>query len=244
MWVSPRYLAGGGLARLDEVIQPLVRRFGWPIKRDRTAHTFTLSSPDRSMVIGFDPNRADERCWAVTHHDPRWSATFTRHTPIEAVAAVLRALPQLNGDLRSVELYGRLTDTSLADLAEQYGWQRSPGEEGIRIASRDGHCTVQHNPGAEAPWAFEHAVPDHADTRWAAAFSGSVPESLVGRFFTNLAGPVPVERFLPEVPLALREVSTARVTPVRRTTATPRSAPKPPQSRHAVQKHPRPPVRR
>ncbi|MFI5804359.1 DUF317 domain-containing protein [Streptomyces sp. NPDC051561] len=246
MWVSPRYLAGSGLARLDEMIHPLVRQFGWPIKRNRTARSFTLSSPDRSMAIGFDPNRADD-WWTVTHQTPRWQATFTRQTPIEAVAAVLRALPQLSGDQRSVKRYGRLTDTSLADLAEQHDWRNRPGEAGVRFASPDGHCIVQQTPDAGNRWVFEHVVLDHADTRWAATFSSSAPEPLVGRFFTNLAGPIPVERFLSEVPPVLREVTTARVTPVRpvrQTSAPSRTAPEPPQSHVAVQRHPRPPVRR
>ncbi|MFB6539200.1 DUF317 domain-containing protein [Streptomyces noursei] len=41
--------------------------------------------------------------WTIAHHEPYWEVQFSRQTPMEAVAAVTQALPQLLGDHRHAE---------------------------------------------------------------------------------------------------------------------------------------------
>ncbi|MFC8567398.1 hypothetical protein ACFUIW_16730 [Streptomyces sp. NPDC057245] len=79
--VSPRYLAGAGIDRLADAIGPLVHLFGWPSEHDRASGRISVHSPDGSLFVNFN----------------------SRQTPIEAIAAVTQALPQLLGDDRHID---------------------------------------------------------------------------------------------------------------------------------------------
>ncbi|MDX3855630.1 DUF317 domain-containing protein [Streptomyces sp. AK02-01A] len=93
--VSPRHLAGAGIGRLADAIGPLIHLFGWQNEHDPATGRITISSPDGSVFVSFDSRHTQGQRWSVSHHEPFWETKFTRQTPIEAIAAVTQALPQL-----------------------------------------------------------------------------------------------------------------------------------------------------
>lgn len=208
--VSPRHLAGAGFDRLTDAIGSLIHLFGWPAHHDRTSGQTTLSSPDGSLFVHFNPADVRGRWWSVAHHEPFWEARFTRQTPVEAISAVTQALPQLLGDDRHAEQIPLATG-SLAEIADLNNWREDNGS----FVSPDGHCVLHHHPGNETPWFFRHHVYDGVDTHWDASFTQDTPHRLVAQFFTHLATTAPVERTFRDVPLLVQNLNEALITPVR-----------------------------
>ncbi len=101
--ISPRYLAGTGADSLGNVIGPLTHLVDWHTTHDPATGLVTLDSPDHCLFITFEPMRFDGIWWTIAHHEPNWEVKFTRQTPVEAIAAVTQALPQLLGDHRHCE---------------------------------------------------------------------------------------------------------------------------------------------
>ncbi|MBZ3916690.1 DUF317 domain-containing protein [Streptomyces acidiscabies] len=219
--VSPRYLAGAG-DRLTDAIGPLVHLFGWPGEYDRARGLLSLSSPDGGLYVNFNSHDPHGRWWSITHHEPFWEARFTRQTPIEAIAAVTQALPQLLGDPRHVERIPLTTSTPV-QIADLNDWH----SEGNTLTSPDGHCRLQHTPEDEIPWRFRHHVHDGVDTHWEATFTQDTPERIVGQFFTHLATSTPVERAFRDLPYLVQRLDDVLITPVRTTAL-------PPDVHHAV----------
>ncbi|MGX1115919.1 hypothetical protein RKD37_001282 [Streptomyces ambofaciens] len=214
--VSPRYLAGAGIDRLADAFGPLIHLFGWASEHDRASGRISVHSSDGSLYVNFNSHHARGYWWSVAHHEPYWEARFTRQTPIEAIAAVTQALPQLLGDDRHI---GRipLTTTPLAQIAELNHWHR----EDDTFTSPDGHCHLQHTPTEHTPWRFRHHVYDGFDTHWDASFTQDTPERLVAQFFTHLATTTPVERTFRDVPYLVQNLDDALITPVHRAAVNP-----------------------
>lgn len=208
--VSPRHLAGAGIDRLADAIGPLIHLFGWQNEHDRATGRITVSSPDGSVFVNFNSSHAQGQWWSVSHHEPFWEAKFTRQTPIEAIAAVTQALPQLVGDHRHADQIP-LTTSALAQIADLNHWRG----DGVTFTSPDGHCLLQHTPGDETPWWFQHHVYDGVDTHWHASFTQDTPERLVAQFLAHLATTTPVERAFRDVPYLVRDLDDALITPVR-----------------------------
>lgn len=213
--VSPRYLAGAG-DRLTDAVGPLIHLFGWPYEHERASGRIRLDSPDGSTFVSFDPREPHGHWWTVAHHEPFWEARFTRQTPIEAIAAVTQALPQLLGDDRHIDRIP-LTTAPLVHIADVNHWTR----EGVTFTSPDGHCHLKYIGGKETPWRFRHHVHGGFDTHWYAAFTQDTPQRLVAQFFTHLATPTPAERAFGDVPHLVQNLDDALITPVRAAAANP-----------------------
>lgn len=208
--VSPRHLAGAGIDRLADAIGPLTHLFGWPSQHERATGRITVSSPNGSLFVNFNSGHTQGQWWSVAHHEPFWEARFTRQTPIEAIAAVTQALPQLIGDHRHADQIP-LTTSTLAEIADLNHWHH----EGDTFTSPDSHCHLQHAPGEETPWRIRHHVYEGFDTHWDASFTQDAPERLVAQFFAHLATTTPVERAFRDVPYLVQDLDDVLITPVR-----------------------------
>ncbi|MFF5728095.1 DUF317 domain-containing protein [[Kitasatospora] papulosa] len=212
--VSPRYLAGGGMNKINDVIGPLVHLFAWPYEHNPRTGRIDIDSPCGSVFLDFDPNRQDGVWWTIAHHEPHWQIEFSRQTPNEAIASVTQALPQLLGDRRHADRIPLATE-SVAHLAKSSGWEASSISSGVAWASPDGHCTVEHSTDPMHPWRIQHSVYDGFDTHWSATFTPEVPEPLVAQFFTHLATTTPVERLFRDVPYFVQKLDEVLITPAR-----------------------------
>ncbi|MFD9817507.1 DUF317 domain-containing protein [Streptomyces violascens] len=211
--VSPRYMAGAG-DRIADVIGPLIHLFGWHTQHDAATGHVSIDSPDGSLFVDFAPLHPLGQWVTVAHHEPFWEAVFSRQTPLEAVAAVTQALPQLLGDARHAERIP-VTDMPLDQIAGLNGWSAGDGF----FASPDLYCRLERTPGEEIAWQVEHAYFEGAPL---ATFTRDIPECLVGNFFSHLAAPMAVERAFADVPLSTRHEHSALITPVRQAAINPR----------------------
>ncbi|MEU4259114.1 DUF317 domain-containing protein [Streptomyces fradiae] len=218
--ISPRYLAGGGMNKINDVIGPLVHLFRWPYEHNPRTGRIDIDSPCGSVFLDFAPDRQDGVWWSIAHHEPYWRIEFGRQTPSEAIASVTQALPQLLGDHRHADRIP-LAAEPVAHLAKTSGWEASSTAAGMAWASPDGHCTVEHGTDPVRPWRFEHSVYDGFDTHWTATFTPEVPERLVAQFFTHLATSTPVERVFRDVPYFVQDLDDALITPVHRAAVNP-----------------------
>ncbi|MGX1853855.1 DUF317 domain-containing protein [Streptomyces sp. NPDC055299] len=204
--VSPRYMAGAG-DRVADVIGPLIHLFGWKHQHDAATGHVAVDSPDASLFIDFAPLHPRGQWLTVAHHEPYWEATFSRQTPLEAVAAVTQALPQLLGDARHADRIP-ITDMPLDQLAELNDWSAEDGA----LTSPDLYCRLQHTPGQEIAWQVEHVYFEGAPL---ATFTQDTPECLVRNFFAHLTAPMAVERVVADIPLSTLHGNSALITPVR-----------------------------
>jgi hypothetical protein len=210
--VSPRYLAGSG-TRIADALGPLIHLFDWSYDHDPASGHIRLDSCCGSAFLDFEPTRSDGMWWTIRHHDPHWTAQFSRQTPIEAIAAVTQALPQLLGDIRHADRIP-LTTSTLGQIAALHGWTTTRPEATTVHTSPDGHCVLTHEPDGERPWRFTHSLYDGFDTEWTATLSRDTPEQLTRQFFAHLADPTPVERFFKDLPYLVQSSSGALITPV------------------------------
>ncbi|WP_326812269.1 DUF317 domain-containing protein [Streptomyces scopuliridis] len=210
--VSPRYLAGAGAGRLGDALGALIHLFGWHTTHDPATGHISLDSPHHSLSVDFDPSRFDGIWWTIAHHEPFWKAQFTHQTPIEAIAAVTQALPQLLGDHRHAERIP-LTTTSPSATAATHRWTAE--SDGTVFTSPDGHCTLRCTPDDEAAWTVSHSVYGRISTEWSAVFTRDAPERLFAQFFAHLASNDPVERVFNDVPRRVQHSESALITPVR-----------------------------
>ncbi|MFE6457799.1 DUF317 domain-containing protein [Streptomyces cinereoruber] len=210
--VSPRYLAGTG-DRVADVLGPLIHLFDWRHTHDESTGCITVDSPDGSVFIDFTPTAFEGVWWTIAHHEPFWRITATQQTPLEALASVTQALPQLLDDTRHSDRIG-LTDYTVAEIARLYDWTTADNASGVSFISPDGHCTVHHAPGTERPWHVEHSVWDGVGTRWTVSFEGEVPDALARQFFLFLATDAPVERTVEDIPHLAR--GQAQMAPLNR----------------------------
>ncbi|WP_327352869.1 DUF317 domain-containing protein [Streptomyces sp. NBC_01304] len=204
--VSPRYMAGAG-DQLADVLGPLIHLFGWPTQHDATTGHVTIDSPDGSLFVDFDPLQPLGRWCKVTHHEPYWEVVFSRQAPLEAVAAVTQALPQLLGDTRHAEQIP-ITDMPVDQLATLHLWT----VEDRVLTSPDWYCQLLHTPEEDVSWQAVHA---YFENQPLATFTRDVPEGLVRNFFANLAAPIAVERAFRDIPLSSLDEQSALITPVR-----------------------------
>ncbi|MFI7182085.1 DUF317 domain-containing protein [Streptomyces anthocyanicus] len=218
--ISPQYLAGGGMNKINDIIGPLVHLFAWPHEHNPRTRHIDIDSPCGSVFLAFDPGRQDGVWWTIAHHEPYWQIEFSRQTPSEAIASVTQALPQLLGDHRHADRIP-LAAESVAHLAKNSGWEAPSTASGMAWASPDGHCTVEHSADPVHPWRFEHSVYDGFDTHWTATFTPEVPERLVAQFFTHLATTIPVERVFRDAPYLVQSLDAALITPVNRAAVNP-----------------------
>ncbi|MGW1604495.1 DUF317 domain-containing protein [Streptomyces eurythermus] len=209
--VSPRYLAGSG-TRVADALGPLIHLFDWSYDHDPASGHIRLDSPCGSAFLNFEPSRFDG-WWTICHHDPFWTARFSRQTPIEAIAAVAQALPQLLGDTRHADRIP-LTTTALDQTATLNGWTTTHVETTTVYTSPDRHCVLAHEPDGELPWRVTHSLYDGFDTEWTATLSRDAPEELARQFFAHLADPAPVERFFKDLPYLVQNSSDALISPV------------------------------
>ncbi|WUH90395.1 DUF317 domain-containing protein [Streptomyces sp. NBC_00433] len=205
--VSPRYMAGAG-DRLADVLGPLIHLFGWRHEHAPATGNLTIDSPDGSVFVDFRPLHPLGHWVTVAHHEPYWEAAFSRQTPLEAVAAVTQALPQLLGDTRHSD-HIPITDVPLGRLADLHGW--AAGDKGV-LTSPDRYCRLEHAPGQEIRWQVEHLYFENAPL---ATFTQDAPEALVRQFFAHLAASGAVERSFGDLPLSTGHERSARVTPLR-----------------------------
>ncbi|GAA2647525.1 DUF317 domain-containing protein [Streptomyces lunalinharesii] len=210
--VSPRYMAGAG-DRIADVIGPLIHLFGWHTQHDAATGHVTIDSPDGSVFCDFDPLHPLGRWWTIAHHEPYWQMQFSRQAPMEAIAAVTQALPQLLGDTRHAE-HIPITDMPLDRLATLNDWSV---EDGL-LTSPDWYCRLLHTPDEEITWRAEHAL---FEKQPLATFTRDAPESLVRNFFAHLATPIAVERAFADVPLSTRYEHSKLITPIRGATISP-----------------------
>lgn len=140
-------MAGAG-DRFANVLGPLIQLFGWRHEHDPATGNVTIDSPDGSVFVDFHPLHP-LGCWVtVAHHEPYWEAAFSRQAPLEAVAAVTQALPQLLDDTRHSDRIP-ITDMSLDQLAELHGWAAK--DKGV-LTSPDHYCRLEHTRGEEIGW--------------------------------------------------------------------------------------------
>ncbi|MFI9423417.1 DUF317 domain-containing protein [Streptomyces achromogenes] len=217
--VSPRYLAGAG-TRIADALGPLIHLFDWSYDHDPASGHIRLDSPCGSAFLDFEPTRFDGTWWTIRHHDPSWTARFSRQTPIEAIAAVAQALPQLLGDARHADRIP-LTTRGLDQTAALNGWTTTRTVATTVYTSPDGHCVLTHEPDSELPWRFAHSLYDGFDTEWTATISCDAPEELARQFFAHLADPAPVERFFKDLPYLVQTSSGALITPVNTASVSP-----------------------
>ncbi|MFJ4572046.1 DUF317 domain-containing protein [Streptomyces sp. NPDC088846] len=151
------------------------------------------------MFLDFTPDRQDGLWWTIAHHEPYWHAEFSRQTPIEAVAAVTQALPQVLSDHRHADRIP-LTTEDVAHIAKTSGWDLTKTASGVTWTSPDGHCAVEHTADPERPWRIVHSVYDGFDTRWSATFTHDTPQQLVAQFLAHVSDETPVERRFADVP--------------------------------------------
>ncbi|MFF7400562.1 DUF317 domain-containing protein [Streptomyces murinus] len=211
--VSPRYLAGSG-SKLADALGPLIHLFHWHHHHDPASGHIGLDSPCGSMFVDFEPTRHDGMWWNVRHQEPYWQAQFSRQTPIETIAAVTQALPQLLDDTRHADRIP-LTPQTIAQSAGRNSWT-SRTEEGTTVrTSPDGHCVLTHEPSSELTWQIRNSLYEGVDTEWSATFTFDTPEPVVAQFFAHLTSGVPVERVFAEVPFLVRDSASALITPVR-----------------------------
>lgn len=215
--VSPRYLAGGGINKINDVLGPLIHLFKWRYEHNRLTGRIDIDSPCGSTFVDFTPARQDGVWWTIAHHEPYWQVEFGRQAPAEAIASVTQALPQLLGDRRHADRVPLATE-SVADLAKSSGWAVNETISGVTWASPDGHCTVEHSTDPVHPWRVAHSVYDGFDTHWNATFTHDAPGQLVAQFFTHLASDIPAERIFREVPYLVQRSPSALITPVRAAT--------------------------
>lgn len=220
--VSPRYLAGGGMNKINDVVGPLIHLFSWSDQHDRHSGRIEVDSPCGSVFLDFTPDRQDGMCWTIAHHDPSWQIRFSRQTPSEAIASVTMALPQLLGDRRHADSIP-LATKSVARLAESSGWNVTATAVGVIWKSPDEHCTVEHSADPDHPWQITHSVHDGLDTHWTATFTPDTPDRLVAQFFTHLSSSIPATRVYREVPVIAQTSGSALITPAKVTTANPYS---------------------
>ncbi|WP_406463310.1 DUF317 domain-containing protein [Streptomyces sp. NBC_01622] len=211
--ISPRYMAGAG-DRIADVIGPLIHLFGWRHEHDADTGHIQIDSPDASLFLDFNPLHPLGRWVTVAHHEPFWEAMFSRDAPLEAVAAVTQALPQLLGDARHADRIP-ITDMPLDQLAALHDWSAN----GDVLTSPDLYCRLHHTPGENISWRVEHLYCEDAPL---ATFTQDAPEALVRNFFDALATPFAVERAYADVPVITRHADSALITTVRRASANPR----------------------
>lgn len=209
---SPRYLAGVG-DRITAALGPLIHFFGWPTQHDPATGQVSVDSPDGSLFLDFNPSHPVGNWWSISHHEPHWTAHFSRQTPIEVIAAVTHVLPQLLGDRRLAD-HIPLTAMALDQIADMNHWHPA---DGGTLSSPDGHCLLHRAPDNEIAWRFEHSVFDGFDTHWHATFTQATPEPLVAQFFAHLSTTNPVERIFRDVPYLVQDLEDALITPVRGT---------------------------
>lgn len=173
--VTPRHLAGMGIGRLRDAIGPLTELFNWTSERPATGRVL-LSSPCHEMFLDFTLDPQDGVCWTLAHHEPYWKAEFGSQTPIEAIAAVTQALPQVLGDHRHADRIP-LTTEDVAHIAKTCGWGLSKTASGVTWTSPDGHCVVEHTTDPGHPWRIVHSVYDGIGTHWSAMFTRDAPPS-------------------------------------------------------------------
>ncbi|MFD5108941.1 DUF317 domain-containing protein [Streptomyces cinereoruber] len=202
--MSPRHLAGTG-DRLADVLGPLIHTFGWKHVHDPASGHISVDSPGHDLLLDFTPTSQDGTWWTIQHPDPLWKITASHLTPLEPLAAITQALPQLLGDTRHVDRIP-LTSLSVAEIADLNGWTTT----GTSFTSPDSHCTLHYEPGAS--WRVEHSVYDGFGTHWSVRAEGDLPEELAAQFLTFLATPDPVERAYRDIPWLAR--SQARLTPL------------------------------
>ncbi|MER5851297.1 DUF317 domain-containing protein [Streptomyces sp. NPDC002012] len=207
--VSPRYLAGTGFSRLRDAISPLTGLFGWTSERLVTGRVL-LNSPCHEMFLDFAPDRQDGMWWTLAHHEPYWQAEFSRQTPVEAIAAITQALPQVLGDHRHADRIPLATE-DVAHIAKTSGWDLSKTASGVTWTFPDGHCAVEHTTNPEHPWRIVHSVYDGFDTHWSATFTRDAPQQLVAQFLAHVSDETPVERRFADIPVLAR--SSAVITP-------------------------------
>ncbi|MCZ4101795.1 DUF317 domain-containing protein [Streptomyces sp. H39-C1] len=201
------------MSKFNDVIGPLIHLFNWRYEHDPRTGRIDLDSPCGSVFVDFEPNRQDGIWWEIRHHEPSWTARFSRQTPAEALAAVTQILPQLLGDTRHADRIP-LTTSTLAQTAELNGWRIVRAGPITLLTSPDEHCHLRHEPDTEVPWRFEHSLYEGFDTEWSVTFTRDAPEYLVAQFFAHLASDVPVERVFNEVPFLVQHSDSALVTPV------------------------------
>lgn len=204
--VSPRYMAGAG-DRLADAIGPLIHLFGWTPQHDAATGHVKIDSPDGGMFVDFDPIHPLGQWWTIAHHEPYWEVQFSRQSPLEAVAAVTQALPQLLGDTRHADRIP-ITDMPPDQLATLHLWT----VEDRALTSPDGYCQVIHTPDEDIAWRAWHAF---FEKQPLATFTRDAPEALVRNFFAHLAAPTAVERAFADVPLSTRYEHSNLITPVR-----------------------------
>lgn len=206
--VSPRYMAGAG-DRIADVLAPLVRLFGWQHRQDAATGRIEVDSPDGSLFVDFAPMQRSGMWCTVSHHEPYWQAAFSRQAPLEAVAAVTQALPQLLGDARHAERIP-LTEQPLDQLAALHDWT----VQDTVITSPDWNCQLIHTPedAEDITWRAHHAFFEYEPL---GTFTREVPDRLIGNFFTYLASTAPVERAVADVPIHTRYGHSDLMTPVR-----------------------------
>ncbi|NEB01992.1 DUF317 domain-containing protein [Streptomyces sp. SID13726] len=210
--VSPRYMAGAG-DRIADVIGPLIHLFGWHPQHDTATGHVRIDSPDGSVFCDFDPLHPLGRWWTIAHHEPYWEVQFSQPTPMEAIAAVTQALPQLLGDDRHAERIP-ITDMPLDSLAALNDWSV---EDGV-LSSPDWYCRLLHTPDEDITWRAEHVFYEDEPL---ATFTRDAPEGLVRNFFAHLAAPAAVERAFADIPLMTRHGHGTVITPVRGSAITP-----------------------
>lgn len=209
--VSPRYLAGTGFGRIRDAISPLTSLFDWTSELLVTGRVL-LNSPCHEMFLDFAPDRQDDMWWTLAHHEPYWQVEFSRQTPVEAVAAVTQALPQVLGDHRHADRIPLATE-DVAHIAKTSGWDLSLASSGVTWTSPDGHCAVEHTTDPVHPWRIVHSVDDGFDTHWSATFTRDVPQQLVAQFLAHMSDETPVERRFADIPLLARDAALITPTP-------------------------------
>ncbi|MEU8592350.1 DUF317 domain-containing protein [Streptomyces globisporus] len=195
--VSPRHLAGTGLDKLSDALGPLIHLFGW--SSENRLPQVSLASPGGELFLDFAPDRQDGLWWTIEHHEPFWRAEFTRQVPVEAIAALTQALPQVLGDHRHADRIP-FADDYPARIAKRCGWAARSTTNGVTWTSPDGHCTADHTTDPEHAWRFMHSVHDGFDTHWTANFTVDTPDRVVAQFLAHLADDEPVERRFGDVP--------------------------------------------
>ncbi|MFE7318246.1 DUF317 domain-containing protein [Streptomyces sp. NPDC057555] len=230
IYVSPVYLAGATVIG-DPALQPLLDQ-GFHLHHDDLGNVF-VSSPDQRIRLGYLPEGEDTTLWKIAVHSdpfgpPRWLATFDNTTPTELVTAFTTALAHDYAHSHDTYLYGSTSrDRGFQPLADA-GWRTNKGPHLSVSVAPDGLAEMHHVQGAldhqaelsgyQYRWSASRGR-DGYHSNWHATFTTHTPSHLIAATAAALADPTPVSRYEAEMPK--RNLSAARVTPIRPPVPTP-----------------------
>jgi hypothetical protein len=223
--VSPRYLAGTtGIA--EPALSPL-RDLGWDVRDDNLGNLY-VSSPHRSIRLGYLPEGPNDGLWRISAYTdpygpPTWGMILSGGTPTEFARAVTTALAAACAQdpeaLAAPAAPGPDPFQAAAPMLDR-GWTLHRAGKTVAVRSPDGLARLDFTLGRLDPdadltirearwdlWAGTSAYRPY----WYATASTHTPVALLWALTDCVSDPGPLLRWRKCVP---SYITGARVTPV------------------------------